>query len=194
MIGAAAACRRDALLRPATLLAGVAAAAALRCAAGVETEPAAALFAGALLALAFRAGWRPSRPRPAALIAGAGGAALLVAVPLLHRLAGAAPVTGLSPAAFPAWGAAAVAVAVTEEIVLRGLLVDAMRAAGGDLAAVAVAALAFAVLHVPMYGWQAVPLDLGVGLWLGALRLATGGVAAPATAHALADLAGWWLW
>jgi hypothetical protein len=44
-----------------------------------------------------------------------------------------------------------------------------------------------------MYGWTAVPLDLAVGVWLGGLRLATGGVAAPATAHALADLAYWWL-
>ena len=34
---------------------------------------------------------------------------------------------------------------------------------------------------------------LGVGLWLAGLRLATGGVAAPAIAHTVADLATWWL-
>jgi hypothetical protein len=30
-------------------------------------------------------------------------------------------------------------------------------------------------------------------VWLCGLRLASGGVAAPAVAHALADLATWWL-
>jgi hypothetical protein len=38
-----------------------------------------------------------------------------------------------------------------------------------------------------------VPLDLGVGVWLGGLRLATGGVAASAIAHGLADLSTWWI-
>jgi membrane protease YdiL (CAAX protease family) len=59
--------------------------------------------------------------------------------------------------------------------------------------AVAVPSLAFALMHVPLYGWQVVPLDLGVGVWLGGLRLATGGVAAPAMAHGLADLSTWWI-
>jgi hypothetical protein len=48
-------------------------------------------------------------------------------------------------------------------------------------------------MHVPLYGWHVVPLDLGVGLWLAGLRLATGGIAAPAIAHAVADLATWWV-
>jgi hypothetical protein len=48
-------------------------------------------------------------------------------------------------------------------------------------------------MHVPLYGWHVVPLDLGVGLWLAGLRLATGGIAAPAIAHTIADLATWWL-
>ena len=51
----------------------------------------------------------------------------------------------------------------------------------------------FALLHVPLYGWHVVPLDLGVGLWLAGLRLISGGVAAPAVAHVVADLATWWL-
>ena len=54
-------------------------------------------------------------------------------------------------------------------------------------------AVLFALMHVPLYGWHVVPLDLGVGLWLAGLRLATGGVAAPAIAHTVADLATWWL-
>jgi hypothetical protein len=48
-------------------------------------------------------------------------------------------------------------------------------------------------MHVPLYGWQVVPLDLGVGVWLAGLRLATGGVAAPALAHWIADLSTWWI-
>ena len=54
-------------------------------------------------------------------------------------------------------------------------------------------AMAFALLHVPVYGWHVLPLDLAVGCGLGALRLLTGGVTAPAVAHVGADLAGWWL-
>jgi membrane protease YdiL (CAAX protease family) len=53
--------------------------------------------------------------------------------------------------------------------------------------------LAFALMHVPIYGWGVVPLDLAVGLALGGLRLATGTVLAPIAAHAVADLATWWL-
>jgi hypothetical protein len=37
------------------------------------------------------------------------------------------------------------------------------------------------------------PLDLAVGVCLGALRLYAGSATAPAVAHTLADLAGWWL-
>jgi hypothetical protein len=38
-----------------------------------------------------------------------------------------------------------------------------------------------------------VPLDLAVGIVLGGLRIATRSVAAPAAAHATADIATWWL-
>ena len=84
-------------------------------------------------------------------------------------------------------------IAVAEEALLRGVLIDAVSPWAGDLVAVGIAAVAFGLLHVPLYGWQAVPLDVAVGVWLGGLRLATGGVAAPAAAHAVADLAAWWL-
>ena len=49
------------------------------------------------------------------------------------------------------------------------------------------------LLHVPLYGWGSLPLDLAVGVFLGVLRALTGSLAAPAAAHVLADLAGWWL-
>ena len=65
--------------------------------------------------------------------------------------------------------------------------------AAGPLIAVLVTSCAFALMHVPLYGWQVVPLDLGVGVLLGGMRLATGGIAAPVVAHLLADLSTWWL-
>ena len=70
-----------------------------------------------------------------------------------------------------------------------------MRSTGAweSLGAVLVTSVVFALMHVPLYGWHVVPLDLGVGLWLAGLRLATGGIAAPAVAHTIADLATWWL-
>jgi membrane protease YdiL (CAAX protease family) len=61
------------------------------------------------------------------------------------------------------------------------------------MAALGLTTLAFALMHVPMYGWHVVPLDLAVGFTLGGLRIATRGIAAPAVAHAIADLATWWL-
>ena len=76
---------------------------------------------------------------------------------------------------------------------LRGALFDGLARLGGPAAAIALTSLAFALMHVPSYGWQVVPLDLGAGLLLGGLRLLSGGIAAPAIAHALADLATWWL-
>jgi membrane protease YdiL (CAAX protease family) len=94
---------------------------------------------------------------------------------------------------FALWAPVVSTVALAEEILLRGLMFDVLQRSAGPIAAALVAAIAFALLHVPLYGPQALPVDLAVGLWLGALRLLAGSVAAPATAHVLADLAGWWL-
>jgi membrane protease YdiL (CAAX protease family) len=85
------------------------------------------------------------------------------------------------------------AVAVAEEVLLRGALWEVAARRWGLPAALAVTTGAFGLLHVPLYGWDALPLDLAVGLLLGGLRLAAGGWGAPAVAHTLADLAGWWL-
>jgi membrane protease YdiL (CAAX protease family) len=84
-------------------------------------------------------------------------------------------------------------VAVGEEVVLRGVLFDAMREWRGDGAALVATTLLFALIHVPLYGVGALPLDLAVGLLLGGLRIVSGGVLAPAVAHVIADLAGGWL-
>jgi membrane protease YdiL (CAAX protease family) len=84
-------------------------------------------------------------------------------------------------------------VALAEELFLRGTLYDAVRARAGDDAAIGVAAVVFALLHVPLYGWHVVPLDLAVGVLLGELRRVSGTPAAPAVTHVGADLAAWFL-
>ena len=100
---------------------------------------------------------------------------------------------GRPAAPFVPWALVITLVAVAEEIVLRGVLFRRLRAAGGTAIAVLATAILFALMHVPLYGWHVVPLDLGVGLVLGGLRVVTRTVAAPAAAHAVADLATWWL-
>jgi membrane protease YdiL (CAAX protease family) len=193
-----------AALRAGILMGGLAAAMTLRLAsggaAGGTSQPAAVLFAGVLLALGVLSGWRPARAgwaaRARGMALGLGGALLLCALPLAHRLWVGVPAVP-RPAWGPllAWSLATLCVAVAEEVLLRGALFDAVRRAGaGEAAAVAVAAMAFALIHVPLYGPTALPLDLGVGVLLGCLRVASGGVTAPATAHAGADLALWWVW
>jgi len=95
--------------------------------------------------------------------------------------------------AFAPWAVATIVVATAEEAVLRGALFDASAERGGPVTAILVTSMTFALMHVPLYGWHVVPLDLGVGLILGGLRLLSGGIGAPALAHALADLATFWL-
>lgn len=189
------AARRSPSLVAAALLAGLGAAVAVRVAVGgldvAGSAPAGLAFAACLTGLAVAAGGVVRRPPARAVVAGLAGAAVLCLPPLLERLA-----TGQAhrPAgSFTAWALVVTVVALAEEALLRGVLYDALRAWRGDLVAVGLGAVAFALLHAPVYGWHVVPLDLAVGVWLGALRAATGSLAAPATAHVVADLAGWWL-
>jgi len=184
---------------PAALLcAGLAAATALRVGvaggAGPRSAPAGALFGVALIGLALAGGWRPGRPSLRSALAGAAGAAVLLVVPFVLHLR-TLPLQAGSPAGdWPLWAAVVTPVAVAEEALLRGALFDVLLRRGLRAeAVVGVAAVAFAALHVPLYGWVALPLDVAVGVWLGGLRLQSGGFGAPATAHALADLASWWL-
>ena len=156
--------------------------------------PAALLFAGVLLVLVRASGWRPPRWRMRARDAALGiaGAALLLAA----WLAGGERVLLDAPRHLTAlawWSPVVTLVAVSEEIALRGALFAALLRWKGGAAAVVVTSLLFALIHVPLYGWQAVPVDAAVGVVLGGLRLLSGGVAAPAMAHALTDLAAGWL-
>lgn len=176
------------------LLAGFAVALGLRVLVGghqVRTSPAAGLvFAACLAALCAGAGVRLG-PATRPVIAGLVGAAVLCVPSVLGRLAGAQPhrPAGL----YLSWALVVTVVAVAEEMFLRGALFDAVSRWSGPTAAALVGAICFAALHVPLYGWRAVPLDLAVGGWLAALRIYTGSPTAPAIAHVTADLAGWWL-
>jgi membrane protease YdiL (CAAX protease family) len=119
------------------------------------------------------------------------GAAVLCVPAAVRHQDGLLPVLPLH--GYLPWAAGVVVVAVAEEALLRGSLFGALQHRAGTAAAIGVSALAFGLLHVPLYGWGVLPLDIAVGVWLGALRATTGSVVAPATAHCLADLAGWWL-
>ncbi|HZS14339.1 MAG TPA: CPBP family intramembrane glutamic endopeptidase [Candidatus Dormibacteraeota bacterium] len=166
--------------------------------------PAAAAFAALLLcvgALAPRhrrlAPDAPARTRRAsamrAVALGAGGGAVLVVMAAALRGSPAHVWPRPSGAQVLPWTALVVCVAAAEELVFRGVLFDAVSRLSGATVAALVCALAFALVHVPLYGWGVVPLDAGVGMWLGGLRLLSGGVAAPALAHALADCGAWLL-
>ena len=162
--------------------------------AGAASKPGAALFALVLLAAAIGAGWCPGRLQPTGLAWGLVGAVGLVAGPLVLRDTIAHPQLHLSAAGFPLWAVVVTGVAVAEEVLVRGVLFTAVEEAAGVAPALVATTVVFALIHVPLYGVGALPLDLAVGLWLGGLRIASGGVMAPATSHAVADLAGWWLW
>ena len=147
-------------------------------------------FGVVLLALAVGVGWRPGRLAPGSLAIGLLGGVVLVAIPRLFHL-GLPALIGMRPEPFVIWAAVTGLVSVAEEVLLRGALFDAVNRTAGGLAAIVVTSAAFALMHVPLYGWQIVPLDFGVGIWFAGLRLASGSVVAPAVAHLLADLSTW---
>jgi membrane protease YdiL (CAAX protease family) len=177
---------------PLLLLGAIAAAVIVRVAVAGEAGPgsirAGVTFAAvlAVLAVTSRAGLAVSVRAVAVGVVGA--AVLVLPVLVTHGVGGHLTATG-----YPTWAVATIAVATAEEAFLRGALYDVVARHHGVDAAVVVGALAFAALHVPLYGWHVVPLDLAVGLLLGALRVTTGTWTAPAIAHAGADLVGWWL-
>ena len=174
--------------------------------AGLDALPVGAAFGLALLVLAA-AGFDlrahaegvtriDLRRLTRALVIGAVvGLALATAAVIGPALGGSTRIPGLGrpDVSFVPWALVTILVASAEEAVLRGVLFNRVARAGGIPLAIAVTTVAFALLHVPLYGWHVVPLDLAVGLGLGGLRVATRSVAAPAVAHTVADLATWWL-
>lgn len=181
-------------LRVAVLLVGFAVAVGLRVVVGgagvAQSYSAALVFAACLLVLAAACGTRVPLSRKAFLV-GLLGVAVVCAPVALEQLLTFQPVHGTD--GFATWAAVVLVVVIAEEIFLRGTLYDAVEDVAGAVLAIVVGAVAFALLHVPMYGWHVVPLDLAVGLVLGGLRQATGTPAAPAVTHFGADMAGWFL-
>jgi membrane protease YdiL (CAAX protease family) len=122
-----------------------------------------------------------SAPRlvPVALAVAVGTAAFA-----LGRLAGGghAP-QPLSPRVFVLVSLAAVA----EEAFFRRLVYDVLLPNGAAAAVLGSAAL-FAAVHVSVYGFWVLPIDLGAGLVLSWQRWATGSWAASAVTHVLANL------
>jgi membrane protease YdiL (CAAX protease family) len=181
-------------MRIGALLVAFALAVALRSAVAgpdVRTSLTAGLvFAGCLLALALAAGTRMPVTRKALGYGVAGAIVICLPASLEHVLSGR-PLHGTD--GFLRWALVVTAVAAAEEVFLRGALHEAVAAVSGELLAVIVGAIGFALLHVPLYGWEAVPLDLAVGLVLGGLRTMTGTPVAPAVSHVGADFVGWFI-
>jgi membrane protease YdiL (CAAX protease family) len=174
------------------LLAAFAAAVAVRVAlagpAGARSVPGSLAFGVVLAGLAVVCGVRPGWSVRTVAVGAAVGVVLVLPAVVHLGVRASLPVSGL-----PAWAALTTFVAGAEEAFLRGALFEAVQRRSTTDAAIVVAAVAFALLHVPLYGWRAVPLDLAVGVVLGATRALTGTWTAPAIAHVGADLAGWWL-
>jgi membrane protease YdiL (CAAX protease family) len=90
-------------------------------------------------------------------------------------------------------GAVAMAVAlnalaaVAEEAFFRRYLYGLVEGRWGPAAAVVVAAGAFAVVHVTVWGLWVLPLDLAAGLVLSWQRAATGRWSVPAATHVVAN-------
>lgn len=158
---------------------------------GVQSATGGLVFAGSLAALSCAAGLPAPRHLTVSVLSGTMAGLMLAGAALLRLGLPTSPAGGLDR--FLPWIAIAATVAVTEEAFLRGALFDLILRLHGESAAVIIGAGVFAELHVPLYGWQVLPLDFAVGLLLGTLRLLTGSWASPAVAHVLADAAGWWV-
>jgi membrane protease YdiL (CAAX protease family) len=77
--------------------------------------------------------------------------------------------------------------AIAEEVFFRHFVYDALLPGGAALAVLGSAGL-FAVVHVTVYGWWVLPIDLAAGLVLSWQRWATGSWKMPAVTHVLANL------
>jgi len=77
--------------------------------------------------------------------------------------------------------------AVAEELFFRRLGYGWL-ARWGTAWAIGGTAILFAVVHVPAYGMQALPIDVAAGLLFGWQRWATGSWTAPAVSHMAANL------
>lgn len=107
----------------------------------------------------------------------------LAAIALVAWVAGPWPPLRLG------WMGAPVGVlaAVAEEALFRRLAYARLLRYGAAVAIIGTA-VAFALLHVPFYGVEVLPVDLGAGLLLSWQRWASGTWTVPAATHAAAEL------
>ena len=99
-------------------------------------------------------------------------------------------VTGGRPVPAPsaAWALPFVLLAaVSEEALFRRAAYGALERRGAPVA-IGATALAFAIVHVPLYGAAVFPVDLGAGLLLSWQRWASGSWTVPAATHAAANV------
>ena len=176
------------------LLSGFAVAVGLRVGVSSHDGPQSLLgglvFALCLVTLGLATKTKMTVTRRSVLVGSIGGLALCLPA-LVARFVH--PEAAIPAQGFAWWALIVTIVAVTEEYFLRGALYEAAYTWLGEIAAVLIGAIAFAALHIPLYGWHVAPLDFAVGLSLGAIRVIGRSTSAPAIAHTLADLCGWWL-
>ncbi|MGH9185923.1 MAG: lysostaphin resistance A-like protein [Acidimicrobiales bacterium] len=104
-------------------------------------------------------------------------------------LAGRVVAGGAQPAASsPRVVALLILAAVAEEAFFRRLVYGVLARHGAATALVGSAWL-FAIVHVTVYGWWALPIDLAAGLVLSWQRWASGTWTVPAFTHAVANMA-----
>ena len=77
--------------------------------------------------------------------------------------------------------------AVAEEAFFRRYLYGLLHARWGTGVAIAATAVLFAIVHVTVWGWWVLPLDLAAGFLLSWQRAATGRWSVPAATHVLAN-------
>jgi hypothetical protein len=120
-------------------------------------------------------------------VAPAAALALGVAAFAVGRLLGAGPLLDAAPPIAPLLlnGLAAVA----EEAFFRRLLYGLLSPWGRDVAVIG-SAVAFAAVHVTVWGPAVLPLDLAAGLILSWQRAATGRWTVPAATHVAANVLG----
>jgi membrane protease YdiL (CAAX protease family) len=141
---------------------------------GLVTVPVAILAASLIVPVPADRARLPARLVLAIGLAGVG----------LALVTGGRPV----PTAYVAWAVPlSLLAAVAEEALFRRVAYGALQRHGA-LVAIGVTALAFALVHVPLYGVAVFPVDLGAGLLLSWQRWAAGTWTVPAATHGAANV------
>jgi hypothetical protein len=149
----------------------------------VQTDQRVWLLAATYVAVAVACGITPIRRSLATLPRWA-----VLAIGLVGVVAAALAAQPVIGAPMGSWSVPlALLAAVAEELLFRRAAYGWLER-WGAVAAVTGSAVAFAAIHVPLYGAVALPVDLGAGLLLSWQRWAAGTWTVPAATHAAANL------